>query len=213
MAAYASGTALRLQLSPLFVCTVVGALLANLSRDRQRIYQTLQSWEQPVYLVFLLLGGAFLQFTTAWILPLALGYAGLRALGKVVGTYAATRLIGPGFPTPRRMGEGLVTQGGLSVAMALSGVLVYQGLPVRDGSEAMIFSVVVLGVVFSDLAGPFLTTDVLRRAGEISPRVEEALAQGDERGAQTAAIQHVPTGPTPDPVEPDPSASGPIDHE
>ena len=173
MAAFASGLALRLQLSPLFVCMVLGALVANLSADRQRIFRLLQGWEQPVYLLFLLLGGAFLQFSTIWILPLALAYAVMRAVGKVGGTLVATRTIPAGFPTPKRMGEGLVTQGGMSVAMALSAVLTYQGLGADGTSEELIFAVVVLGVVLSDLAGPLLTTDVLRRAGEISPRVED----------------------------------------
>jgi hypothetical protein len=195
MAAFASGLALRLQLSPLFVCMVLGALVANLSSDRQRVFRLLQGWEQPVYLIFLLLGGALLQFSTLWILPMAFAYAIFRAVGKVVGTLAATRIAPAGFPIPKRLGEGLVTQGGLSVAMALSGVLTYQGLESGGASEELIFAVVVMGVVLSDLAGPLLTTDVLRRAGEISPRVEEALAQGDERGAETAALRHVPSGP------------------
>ena len=51
-----------------------------------------------------------------------------------------------------------------------------------DASQAL-FSVVVLGVVISELVGPVLTTATLRRAGEISSRVEEALAQGDDQQA------------------------------
>jgi hypothetical protein len=93
------------------------------------------------------------------------------------------------------MGEGLVTQGGMSVALALSAVLSYQGFQSGQANTETFFTIVVLGVVLSDLAGPLLTTDVLRRAGEISPHVEAALAQGDQAGATTAAIRHTPTGP------------------
>ncbi len=42
------------------------------------------------------------------------------------------------------------------------------------------------------LVGPALTTATLRRAGEISPRVEEALAQGDDQQARAHAARHTP---------------------
>ena len=42
-------------------------------------------------------------------------------------------------------------------------------------------AVVVLGVILSELTGPFFTRNILQRAGEISPRVEEALAAAVER--------------------------------
>jgi hypothetical protein len=195
MAAFAAGAALRLQLSPLFVATVVGMVVANLAPDSQRIYRVLQAWEQPVYLIFLILAGAFLDFATIWVLPLGAVYFLARIAGKMGGTLVATRIVPAGFPTPKRMGEGLVTQGGMSVALALSAVLSYQGFQSGQASTETFFTIVVLGVVLSDLAGPILTTDVLRRAGEISPHVEAALAQGDQRGAATAAIRHTPSGP------------------
>mgnify|MGYP001819224099 CR=1 FL=1 len=195
MAAFSAGAALRLQLSPLFVSAVLGIVVANLAPDSQRIYRVLQAWEQPVYLVFLILAGAFLSFSTIWVLPLGAAYFLARTAGKMGGTLAATRLLSAGFPTPRRMGEGLVTQGGMSVALALSAVLSYQGFQSGQANTETFFTIVVLGVVLSDLAGPLLTTDVLRRAGEISPHVEAALAQGDQAGATTAAIRHTPTGP------------------
>ena len=133
-----------------------------------------------------------LRFTTPWIVVLAIAYALVRAGGKIGGMFLATRLVSPGFAVPKRTGEGLVTQGGLSVALAVSGILTYQGLEARGLTEEMLFTVVVLGVVISDLMGPVLTTDVLRRAGEISPGVEEAIAQGDERSARSEAMRHGP---------------------
>jgi hypothetical protein len=192
MCAFGSGLALRLQLSPLFVCMLIGAIVANLGSDRDRVYRTLQAWEQPVYLLFLLLAGAFLRFTSPWVVALAFAYALIRAGGKIAGMLLATRVASPGFPVPKRTGEGLVTQGGLSVALAVSGILTYQGLEAQGLTEEMLFTVVVLGVVISDLAGPVLTTDVLRRAGEISPGVEQAIAQGDERSARSEAMRHGP---------------------
>jgi Kef-type K+ transport system membrane component KefB len=48
IAAFASGAALQLQLSPLFVSVTMGAVVANLSKEPQRVYRILQEWEKPI---------------------------------------------------------------------------------------------------------------------------------------------------------------------
>ncbi len=193
IAAFASGAAFQLQVSPLFVSVTMGAVVANLSPDPQRAFRVLQEWEKPIYVVFLLLAGALLSFPTACVIPLALAYALSRALGKVLANMAMVRLMPLPFPTPRRFGLGLLPQGGISLAMALSGVLTYRGSRI-GGMDAvdLLFAVVVLGVITSELAGPLLTKNVLERAGEISPRVEEALASNDDQRAHVQAIKRKP---------------------
>ena len=192
IAAFASGAALLLQLSPLFVSVTMGAVVANFADDPHRVYRVLQDWEKPIYVVFLMLAGALLSFSTLWILALAVGYALVRGLGKVLGNLVMTRLLPFQFSTPRRFGLGLIPQGGISLAMAISGVLTYSGLMLgeRDAAD-LLFAVVVLGVILSELTGPFFTRNILVRAGEISPRMEDALAGG-------GPLPTRPDAPTPD---------------
>ncbi len=192
ISALASGSALQLQLSPLFVSMVMGAFVANLHDDRQRIFAALERWEKPIYLVLLLVAGAFLRFPTLWILPLAILYAGMRTVGKVAGATSMAGVISLSFPTPRLLGLGLIPQGGISLAMAISVLLTYGELEL-SGFRAveLFFGIVVVGVVISELVGPFFTFRVLRGAGEISPRVERALEEGDEERAQEEALRHV----------------------
>jgi len=176
IAAFASGSALQLQLSPLFVSVIMGAVVANLSPDPQRAFRVLQNWEKPIYVVFLMLAGALLSFSTLWIALLAVAYALVRGGGKVLGNLVMIRLLPLRFAPPRRFGLGLIPQGGISLAMAISGVLTYGGLMLDEGDAAdLLFAVVVLGVILSELTGPFFTRNILQRAGEISPRMEEAL--------------------------------------
>lgn len=183
IAAFASGAALQLQLSPLFVSVVMGFVVANFSPDPQRVFRVLHDWEKPIYVVFLMLAGALLDFSTPWIPVLALGYAVLRGGGKVLGNMAMVRILPLGITPPRRFGLGLIPQGGISLAMAISGVLTYGGL-VLNGQDAanLLFAVVVLGVLLSELSGPFFTRNILQRAGEISPRMEAALASATASG-------------------------------
>ncbi len=187
--AFAAGAALQWGLSPLFVSVTMGAVVANFGRDRQRVFSLLQKWEKPVYLTFLLLAGALLRTPTVTVVLLAVGYALLRALSKgVAGAVVSTLPVG--FPVPRRFGLGLVPQGGISLAMAVSGVLMYPQLQFGgNAAEAALFTVIVIGVTISELVGPLLTVQLLRRAGEISPQVEKALAEGDERRAEREAIR------------------------
>ena len=181
IAAFSSGAALQLQLSPLFVSVIMGAVVANLSPEPQRVYRVLQEWEKPIYVVFLMLAGALLSFPTPWIVPLAVAYALVRGSGKLLGNMAMVRIVPLPFQTPKRFGLGLIPQGGISLAMAISGVLTYSGLVMGEMSAVnLLFAVVVLGVILSELTGPFLTQNILVRAGEISPRIRKGPPEKQE---------------------------------
>ncbi|MFQ5537476.1 MAG: cation:proton antiporter [Gemmatimonadota bacterium] len=194
MCAFAAGAALQWGLSPLFVSLVAGALVANLNPERGRIFALLERWEKPVYLIFLLVAGALLDAPTPAVLGLALAYTVLRALSKGAAAAVMVTAVPLSFRVPRRLGLGLIPQGGIALAMALSVVLTYSGLQIGgvDGERAF-FTVIVIGVLLSEVVGPYLTAHLLRRAGEISPGVEEALAQGDRRQAEREAV-----GPRPE---------------
>jgi Kef-type K+ transport system membrane component KefB len=178
LAVFEAGTALYLGISPLFVCMLTGAVIANLSPNRKRVFATLQQWEKPIYVVVLILAGA-LAGAGAWVaFPLAAGYLALRALGKGLGALLARRAIPADTPLPASVGLGLLSQGGISLAMALSAALTY-GAIAGEGAADMrtAFATIVVAVAASELIGPFLTRDLLRRAGDITPRDEAVLAE------------------------------------
>jgi hypothetical protein len=151
----------------------MGAVVANISPDPGRVFRVLQDWEKPIYVVFLMLAGAILEFSTPWIVLLAVAYAVVRGAGKVLGNLIMVRALPFQFLAPKRFGLGLIPQGGISLAMAISVVLTYGALELNGRSAAdLLFAVVVLGVILSELTGPFLTRNILQRAGEISQRAE-----------------------------------------
>jgi len=191
--AFAAAAALRLHVSPLFVCVLMGVVVSNFSRDHRRVFATVQAWEKPIYLVLLILAGALLDVTNPLLWPLALAYVVARTAAKISGAWLATRLARLDFRTPESIGTGLLSQSGISIALALSVLLTfYESLLPNAPAGRLLFAVVVLGVVASELTGPYLTTRVLRLAGEISPLVVEAIERGDNTSAEAAAIRHVP---------------------
>lgn len=196
IAAFTAGAALQLRLSPLFVSVTMGAVVAHLVPDPRRVLRVLAKWEKPSCVIMLILAGALVGFPTLWIIPLTLLYTVLRGCAKVAGASAMVRIETPPFPTPRFLGLGLIPQGGISLVMALSALLTFYGLELGgvDVSQAL-FSVVILGVVLSELVGPKLTTATLRTAGEISSLVEKALALGDDKSARAEAARYTPQMP------------------
>jgi hypothetical protein len=200
MAALGSGAARQLQLSPIFVCVVMGATVANLAPDRQRIFLALEKWEKPIYVVLLLLAGALVTLPTWWVLPLAAAYALVRGLGKWLANAVLVSAT-PGLRAPRSLGLGLVPQGGISLALAVSIVLTYSGLASPGGARSaeLLFAVIVLGVILSELVGPVMIVRLLTAMGEIRPRVVEAISEGDEDRAEAEAMKSSPEGETEDP--------------
>ena len=164
MVTFSSGIALYLELSPLFVNTVMGFTLTNLPGSKDRIFNLAARLERPFYIVFLMLAGAAWQPGSPWTLGFAVLYVGLRMAGKLGGGYLAARAAEHGSRPPRALGMGLVSQGGMAVAMVMN---YYQlaSTPLTD----VVMSTVLLAVIVNELASPSLAKSLLRTAGEIAP--------------------------------------------
>lgn len=186
--AFAAGAALQWGLSPIFVSVTMGAVVANAPTLRRRVLPFMQRWEKMVYVTFLLLAGALLRIDTWLVFPVAVGYALLRFAAKLGAGAAMVTLLRLGPGVPRSVGAGLIPQGGISIAMAVSGVLMYSESRIAGvDAEAALFAVIVLGVVISELIGPLLTVSVLTRAGEISRQGRSAGARAPARPPREAA--------------------------
>jgi Kef-type K+ transport system membrane component KefB len=155
----ASGAAYFLDLSPLLVNLCVGVVLANVSETGGQIRATLESTRQPMTLVLLVFAGALWRpvnpvpavlFSVAYV---ALRIAG-KALGARLGAWRSTER-GDAY-------RGLVAHGEVSVAMAVSTRLVFEG-PVVD----LAYTVVLVSVVVSDLFAPRILRGLLVDRGEL----------------------------------------------
>lgn len=157
-----SGVALFLELSPLFVNAITGLLIANLNGAKDRIFTLLARLEKPVYLVFLVLAGAVWHADPAWAFPLGAVYLLLRFAGKMGGGFLAARVAPPEVPAPSGLGLGLIAQGGMAIAMVMN----YYQLSDAPITDAVV-TIVLVGVIASELVAPSLAVRLLRRSGEI----------------------------------------------
>ena len=177
---FASGTAFYLSLSPLFVCMIAGIVIGNLSPLRRRVYTALSEWEKPIYIMTLVLAGALLQFSSWWIVPLVAAYVAARLLAKWLGGLVAFGLKPSSFRIPASFGLALVPQGGITLAMAISFVMIYDPQAAEPAAAVNTFlATVVIAVGITDLMGPFLVRAILQRAGELNMGALHAGAVGD----------------------------------
>jgi hypothetical protein len=156
--ALGAGSAALLRVSPLFVTVLSGMVFANLSSRKESAYGVLAEHEHSLYAVFLLVAGMIFRFDWTLLAVLVPAYLVVRGLAKVVGGYLGWRLfLWPSNIHPL-IGAGLLFQGGMALAIAVS-------FERAQGADLalQVTTTLVLAVVINELLGPFLAGVVLGR--------------------------------------------------
>ncbi len=153
-----SGIAAMRDFSPLIANFFTGLFLVNITREKEKIFSTLVSIEKPVYLLLLVFLGSTWQLDSIWLPAMAAGYALIRLAGKALGGVAVASFSPAMRGYPNTLGLGLLEQGGLSLAIIWD---FQQGFPYP--MTGAVVSVMLLAVIFNDLAGPALMNRLLRK--------------------------------------------------
>ena len=155
---FSGGLALYLSLSPLLVNLIAGVIVANLARGRARagIRTVLLRGEHSIYIIFLILVGAGWRIESGWILALLPVYVLVRTLGKTLGGFVSVRLFLPGSRVLSGLGLGLLSHGGMAVAIVVNLHQIHRS----EVTDAVI-SVVLLGIIVSELIAPASTRRLL----------------------------------------------------
>ncbi|MDE2886894.1 MAG: hypothetical protein OXR72_01695 [Gemmatimonadota bacterium] len=155
---FSGGLSLYLSLSPLLVNLIAGVIVANLARGRARagIRTVLLRGEHSIYIIFLILVGAGWRIESAWLLALVPVYVLVRTLGKTLGGFVSVRLFLPGSRALSGLGLGLLSHGGMAVAIVVNLHQIHRS----EVTDAVI-SVVLLGIIASELIAPASTRRLL----------------------------------------------------
>lgn len=147
MVIFTSGVAYYLKLSPIFVCFVLGLVLANICRQAGHVVRMLLSVERPLYIVLFFFFGASISFDVSWatVAGIAVVYLVLRGIGRSAGGVAATRL-SPSTRQLPQVGAALLAPGALSAAMLLNFLQVFQA----EAHVPELYAALLLGVVVSE---------------------------------------------------------------
>lgn len=150
------GGAAVLNFSPLLANFILGFFLANLTRNKERIFNMLVGIEKPVYLLTLIFLGVYWHIDSFWFFVLAAGYSVVRALGKLGGGFSIRYLDSELRKFSPLLGLGLLAPGGLTLAILLD---FQKGFPVNF--SAVILGVALPAVIYSDIISPHVLKKVI----------------------------------------------------
>lgn len=157
--AFASGGAYFLELSPLAVNLSMGFVLVNFARGGQLLHTTLESTERPMTIVLLIFAGALWQPTP--LVPTLLALGGFL-IARTGAKWLASVIAGWGTSVRKDLFRGLLAHGDVTLAMAVSFRLVYEGEAAR-----VAYSVVLGSIILNDLIAPRLLRGLLVDEGEL----------------------------------------------
>lgn len=141
-----SGAATYLRLSPLLAALCFGAVVSNTSRNRAEIVAALERVERPLYFVLLVFAGASWRPSgVAWFAAVLL-FLLARTAAKIGAARLSARANGTLDALGAHWGRGLLGQGGLALAIALT-YLYQDGVAFRH----VVFTAAVVSVLLTDL--------------------------------------------------------------
>lgn len=155
---FCGGLAERLNYSSLVAGLVCGIVTANFCPHRLRALSIVVHAEKSIYIALLILLGAGWNFRLDAALIVAVIYFVSRLIGKIAGVYTATRIFKPKYVVPPQLGLGMISEGGLAVAIIINVSLLYPAL-----SDVMI-TIIVLSVIVNEYISPAL---IVKQLGKV----------------------------------------------
>lgn len=178
---FCGGLSHQIHYSPLIAGLVCGVVTANFCRHHLRALSEVLHAEKSIYIILLLLLGANWDFKFDFSLLAAGIYFLVRVLGKLTGTFAASRVFKPGYDVPSALGLGLLSDGGLSIAIIINFKLLYPAI-----GDALI-TVIIISVFINEFLSPWLILAQFDRKERISgnTRPMRIYSEKDARGGET----------------------------
>ena len=144
------GLAIKTHNSPLVTGFICGIIVANFCRHRLRALETVVRSEKSIYIILLIMIGAGWTLKFNYILVITVVYFMVRMLGKMLGTFMATRALKADFNIPPTAGLGLISEGGLAVVIIMNFSFLYPSL-----SDYLV-TIITLSMFTNEIIGPKL---------------------------------------------------------
>ncbi len=146
---FCGGLAHQIRYSPLISGLVCGIVTANFCRHYLRALSEVLHAEKSIYIILLLLLGANWNFKLDFSLVITGIYFLVRVVGKLIGNFTASRVFKPDYNVPPTLGLGLISEGGLAVAIIINFKLLYP--PIGD----TLVTIIILSILVNELLSPW----------------------------------------------------------
>ena len=168
---FCGGLAERLNYSSLVAGLVCGIVTANFCPHRLRALSIVVHAEKSIYIALLVLLGAGWNIRLDAALIVAVIYFVSRLIGKVAGVFTATRIFKPKYEVPAQLGLGLISEGGLAVAIIINVILLYPAL-----SDSLI-TIIIFSVIINEYISPAM---IVKQFGDVLHIAEDKFKAAKE---------------------------------
>lgn len=173
-------------ISGLLSSMMIGAVLVNLRDDSSRIFERIDEFTPPLFMLFFVVSGASLDLTifassnALIIIVIALTYLIFRIIGKWVGAFTSSRITKAEPTVQKYLGFTLIPQAGVAIGLATNATnaMVNEGNALIEIGKSdigkqlvtyggMILAIILTSTLIYELIGPVITKIALLKAGEI----------------------------------------------
>jgi len=164
------GVAIHLHISVLLSAMFLGACLINIEKhfEEKGFFDALKNIEPMLYMLFFILAGANLSFSSLKAIGLlGIAYLLFRVIGKMGGSYLGATLARAPSNVRKYIGLGLIPQAGVALGVAL---VVKTDFP-EVGQ--LIFNTIIATTIIYELVGPVIAKIGLQKAGEIRESADD----------------------------------------
>ena len=158
-----TGVALYFHMSPLLSNMFFGAMLVNIEKTSFKFFESVNSVDWPLYVMFYVLAGANLDIGLLGSLGLIGSvYIISRIIGRIGGAYAGAVIAGAEQSIRRYMGLALMAQAGVAIGLAM---MAKASLPHTGGA---ILNTIIATTVVYEIFGPIAARYALLKAKDIN---------------------------------------------
>lgn len=155
------GISQRFELSILLTCASIGAVVANVCKLRNRVFDTIDYFAIPIYILFFTFSGMHLDLGILKDLGvIGIVYIVVRSVGKIFGAYLGGVVTKAEPKIKNYLGLGLLPQAGVAIGLAVIASDTFPELGVR------ITNLIMAAVFFYEIIGPVLTKKILIKCKE-----------------------------------------------
>jgi len=156
-----AGLSRQFNFSPLLSSMALGATVANLAKNENKIFGYIDEWTPPIFLIFFVIAGANLDIA---LLPavglIGVAYALLRAAGKIYGSRIGAHLVKAPKNVQKYLGYAMLPQAGVAIGFAM---LINEMFP----ELSYITTIVLAIVIIFEIIGPIAAKCALSASGDI----------------------------------------------
>ena len=166
---FCGGISYQINYSPLIAGFVCGIIIANFSRHSVRALSSIIKSEKSFYIILLIFLGAVWKVNTVSVIFIIIIYMIFRSIGKIFGLAIGINVIPKKKKFPKTVGLGLLSEGGMSIAIVMSFILIYP-----DISDILV-SIIIVSVFINEILSPYLILKQFKKDEIINENIRQKI--------------------------------------